>query len=793
MAADNKLELIIDIDNSPGKRSVDEMNAKLNVFEREAVAGAKRSSVGMNQFELSAKQARDQMHQASRAAELLASRIGISLPEGARKWLVSLRGMAPLLASAFSASAVIAIGMALFDAGKRLYEWIDGSKEAAEAAKKQREKQDALNRSMSEYVDALKKIRNENEKIGLSGSARTGRDIVQLGGELQGLYELRTAVQQQIANFPAANATWGRSQEEVAKLALLKKSLSDLDRAITPLEMQMQGLQITLGFDRAEEGAKRIDAEIKRVEALTDAIRKKGELETSIEKDLAALRASARAAYEKSSGFVSSVAPPSFADQVAGGLRMNQESAMATIKQYQDQRTAVEQLTQANEDLSLSILKRYGTSQEVLQFELEALEKQKALYSDNAEAIAVIEERKKLLIKQNNLEIAEDSRNQFERTAQSIEGFFNRVFMSAKSFGDIWKQLWTQIVNYLVSQFARMAASWLASRGQMEGGLSGTGGGSGGSGFWDIIKSVPDYIGKIWGSRGGSGNSGQSTGYDLNQLEGWGGSGGSGQSTGYDLNQLEGWGGSGSSTASASSSAGSVGGYASNAGAAFQAGGPAGLIAYLGYLQTTKGFIPGIKADSNRWSWGGYFKADVIGPGAGVPLSHWLGKLYKSAEEKIRDKVRQTYGIEMNEPQYMKSIVDTANQTYGGDLDRAIQSQEVRELVQLYALSTGQTTKGMPAKMTAGSWMQSGGSLYSMSPGQPSALPGAALNRSGAGGSTVINISIPGAKQFFESETVRVVVDNPRAVQTSATKATRSNYNRRELTSLQLSPGTLTS
>ena len=57
----------------------------------------------------------------------------------------------------------------------------------------------------------------------------------------------------------------------------------------------------------------------------------------------------------------------------------------------------------------------------------------------------------------------------------------------------------------------------------------------------------------------------------------------------------------------------------------------------------------------------------------------------------------------------------------------------------------------------------------------------------------VINITVPGAKEFFEKETVRVVVENPRAVQSAAMNAIRANSNRRELTSLQLSPGTLTS
>jgi hypothetical protein len=56
----------------------------------------------------------------------------------------------------------------------------------------------------------------------------------------------------------------------------------------------------------------------------------------------------------------------------------------------------------------------------------------------------------------------------------------------------------------------------------------------------------------------------------------------------------------------------------------------------------------------------------------------------------------------------------------------------------------------------------------------------------------VINISVPGAKEFFEKETLRVVVENPRAVQSAAMTATRANAGRREMLALQLSPGTLT-
>jgi len=91
------------------------------------------------------------------------------------------------------------------------------------------------------------------------------------------------------------------------------------------------------------------------------------------------------------------------------------------------------------------------------------------------------------------------------------------------------------------------------------------------------------------------------------------------------------------------------------------------------------------------------------------------------------------------------------------------------------------------------SLLEQGGTLYQ----QTFSAGAAALDRIGAGapqaaGPIVINISVPGAKEFFEKETVRVVVENPRAVQSAALNATRANAGRRELTALQLSPGTLT-
>ncbi len=89
--------------------------------------------------------------------------------------------------------------------------------------------------------------------------------------------------------------------------------------------------------------------------------------------------------------------------------------------------------------------------------------------------------------------------------------------------------------------------------------------------------------------------------------------------------------------------------------------------------------------------------------------------------------------------------------------------------------------------------LQQGGSLFQSSSG------GLALDRIGSGAPssaanpTLINITVPGAKEFFEKETVRVVVENPRAVQSAAMAATKQNAGRREMTGLQLSPGLIVS
>ncbi len=194
----------------------------------------------------------------------------------------------------------------------------------------------------------------------------------------------------------------------------------------------------------------------------------------------------------------------------------------------------------------------------------------------------------------------------------------------------------------------------------------------------------------------------------------------------------------------------------------------------------------------------------AIGAGVGAVAGIvWL--FVKSAEQKAREKIKAIYGVDISDKGLLRQIVETARSSFGGNLDVAVRSPQVRDLIELYALSTGQTARGLPAKIRPVSLVESGGSLFqqgAFSNGSPlpafSGLPAIGLDRIGAGtpqnaGPIVIKLDGPATTALLRGEAVQAIAENPRVVQAAAMSATKANAGRRELLSLQLSPGTLTS
>ena len=194
----------------------------------------------------------------------------------------------------------------------------------------------------------------------------------------------------------------------------------------------------------------------------------------------------------------------------------------------------------------------------------------------------------------------------------------------------------------------------------------------------------------------------------------------------------------------------------------------------------------------------------AIGAGIGA-VAGTIRLFVKGAEEKAREKIKALYGVDISDKGILRQIVDTAKQAFGGNLDVAIRSPQVRELIELYGMSTGQRPSGMPEGVRAVTLTQLGGSLYqqpSYSNGSPApsfgGLPVLSLDRIGTGtpqnaGPIVLNFTMPAeaVKDAFDGRTVQVIVDNPRAVQSASLAATKSSFARREAAASLLGPGTV--
>lgn len=180
--------------------------------------------------------------------------------------------------------------------------------------------------------------------------------------------------------------------------------------------------------------------------------------------------------------------------------------------------------------------------------------------------------------------------------------------------------------------------------------------------------------------------------------------------------------------------------------------------------------------------------------GAAAGFAAGLIQLFlKGATKKARQKMKATYGVDIPDKNILQQIVDIAKQKYGSNLDMATRTQEVRELAELYALSAGQGTGGLATTMKPVTLAQSGGSLFQQSTAGLSSL--AAMDRIGPGtpsnaGPIVIKLDGLATTALLRGEPLQAIADNPRAVQSTALSATKSDAGRSEMLGLQLSPGT---
>jgi tape measure domain-containing protein len=408
----------------------------------------------------------------------------------------------------------------------------------------------------------------------------------------------------------------------------------------------------------------------------------------------------------------------------------------------------------------------------------------------------------------------DESLRAFNSVKDSAGRVFDALTTRTQSFGDAIKNILRTALLTPVREFAaNLTASLLtgqsapagrAGSGGFGGLLGGLFGGGGGGGFF-----TPGFAG------GGGGG----------QYLGGGGGGGS---QGGLLGMLLGGGGLGSAGASGAMTPipGMIGlgtNAAGQVGVMGQKGGMLGSLTQLGNLGPKAGTMGAkggalllggglLAADGvRRGGWAGMAETTaggaMIGFKFGGPKGAAIGAaigaavglvrmLFKGAEEKTRQQIKAVYGVDISDKALLKQITDTARSGFGGDVRLAVRSPQIRELVELYAMMTGQRATGLPARMQSASFSQQGGSLFQMpSFSNGAAMPIGGMSPATAAGSSpiVVQLDGPATTALLRGEAVEAMQENPRAVQAAVQSATRSNAGRREFLSMQIAPGTLTS
>src|SRR4030095_974390 len=189
--------------------------------------------------------------------------------------------------------------------------------------------------------------------------------------------------------------------------------------------------------------------------------------------------------------------------------------------------------------------------------------------------------------------------------------------------------------------------------------------------------------------------------------------------------------------------------------------------------------------------------------GAGVGAVEGIVRLFvKTQDEKIRAGIKRIYGIDIPDAGIRKQIAEIAKQKYGGNLNLALYSQDVQDIVRLYAISTGQSESGRPRPMYPASFAQSQTGGLQL---QPVYSGGQLINNPYVGTTTsqfqnamtaspavYMQLNPQQASNLFAGQVVKVMGDNPGSVAAANTASARSGQSRTTQATTLMEPLTVT-
>ena len=387
--------------------------------------------------------------------------------------------------------------------------------------------------------------------------------------------------------------------------------------------------------------------------------------------------------------------------------------------------------------------------------------------------------------------VVEAQQRAYQDLRRQVEGAFDALISRGKTAGEKLRDV---ILLPLLSGVKKLAVDFTTNLlapilgGAVGGNQAGGGlgrvlgiggaaalGGGGGIGFPGAPGGTPGFAGPVGGGFGSAGSGG---------LGGIGGAlAGSAASLKGILTQLGGL-GRGVGTGSALAGRG-VGG---TAGGALLLGG-----ATLGVMGLQRGGLSGLAMTT---AGGALIGAKFGGPigaaiGAGIGAVAGTIRLFiKGAEEKIVQKVKSTYGIDISRKFARDPLLGIIKQTFGGNIDVGIRSPQIRDLIELYAMSTGQNSQGInTTRPIASSFALSGGSFTQQPVFQNGLSMGLGQASSASPAATVIQLDPAATEAFLQGQAVQAMSGNPRAVQGAVLRASTQNAGRRQALALAVNPG----
>jgi tape measure domain-containing protein len=397
--------------------------------------------------------------------------------------------------------------------------------------------------------------------------------------------------------------------------------------------------------------------------------------------------------------------------------------------------------------------------------------------------------------------------NQFQQLKSSVGSLLDNMLGQTRSWADTFKTIFRSAI---LAPIKEAISTWIAGllMGQRIGFAGPGGGAAGGQGGGGLFGGFAGLLG-MGGTGGFAGGFGGTPPFIAGPggAPGGGGFGQIGGAAGGLAGLKGGFGGMLSSLGNIgfNSAAGpfsvgqNVGVYGAKGGAMLAGG---GLLAMdglrrgglLGTLETTAGgALIGAK-------FGGPIGAAI---GAGIGLTAGLIRnMFKGATEKAKEAVKRVYNVSLTDQGILQQVVKIAKDGFGGNIDIAVRSQQVRELIELYAMSTGQNPQGALANVPRAFNVTSSGGVLSQDAtfingrgytadsvfGPQAGLAGLGVIPTSGGTNITLSLDGPTTERVLQGQAAQFIGSNPGAVVDAQISAAQSSYRRNEQRAVSWEP-----